>query len=107
MFARMLEYFNSLFRGTLSLEEPGPGAEMGASTRLLRTSVAVLAAVALAGAVLLMLGLPVQAQEEGSAEETKDDYAFLDGDPGAASKAAEALTESDLDEDPEGNPYVA
>ena len=106
MFARLLEHFNALFRGTLTLEEPGGGAESRTRARLLRTSVAVLAA-ALAGAVLLMLGLPVQAQEEGSAEETKDDYAFLDGDPGAAIKAVDALTKSDLDEDPEGNPYVA
>ena len=107
MFARLLDNFNALFRGTLSLEESGGGAEMEARVRLLRTSVAVLVAAALAGAVLLMMGLPAQAQEEGLAEETKDDYAFLDGDSGAAIKAADALTESDLDEDPKGNPYVA
>jgi thermitase len=67
---------------------------------------AILAGVVFTGALLLILELPARGQE-GSAEETKDNYALLDGDPGAADNAAGELSESDLDEDPEGNTYVA
>lgn len=107
MLSRLLEHLTALFGVTLASRWPGEGAETGTRVRLVQTSMAVLVAAVLAGAVLLVLGHPVQAQEEGSDEETKDDYAFLDGDPGAADKAAEELTGSDLDEDTEGNPYVA
>ena len=106
MFSRLLNHLNALFNLTLSLEELGEGAETGARRPLPKAPTAILVGAAFAGALLLMLGLPVQAQE-GSARETKDNYAFLDGDPEERNKATAELSKSDLDEDSEGNTYVA
>jgi thermitase len=95
----LIERSMALVRATFST--------VGQRARAARTPGAVFAGLALAVAVVLIMpGLSAHAQE-GADDGAKKDYAFLDGDPGEQSLAVGALTEADLDEDPEGNPYVA